>query len=301
MYRCALVFLTVTFWSADVAKSQPNIPATSEAGYEFVKRHGMEFAWIPKELGTQRKNDRKGISRTLKRGEGHFMGRFEVTQGDWHRILGEAFDDYLREAENGSKHLASRNLSPTKPTFFLDYKTAERFVDKLNELEKQSDYDKRWIFSIPSEKEWEYAARAGVRSDYLTGKVLMPHAAAFSFSLVGLDRKKLPDEWFKELRMYDNLDSPCVVGSRSIPNYFGLYDVHGNVSEITSTLATDASESMPATRNPVVHVKKGGAWCVSMEACTFKFKGWAGEQLGRSWTGLRVMAHEVEKVAGENN
>ncbi len=289
--------MSVTFWSAEAAKAQFVIPPTSEAGYEFVERYGMKFAWIPRDLGVQRKSERKGSPRILKRDEGHFMGCFEVTQGDWQRIMKEKFEDYLRGAENGSKELASRNLSPLKPAFFLDYNAASRFIVKLNEYETHAANNTRWVFSIPSEQEWEYAARAGVRSDYLTGKVLMPHAAAFSFSLVGLDRKKLPDEWFKELRMYDNLDSPCVVGSRSIANHFGLYDVHGNVSELTRTLVGDITE-LPGQ---ILYISKGGAWCLNMESCSFKTTGWSGEKSARPWTGLRLMAQEIENSKGERN
>lgn len=295
MHRPAISALLIALQLGMAADAELAIPPpTSAAGYAFAERHGMRFAWIPKGLGVDRESSRTGSPRILMRGEGHFMGVFEVTQGNWEHVMKEKFEDYLSNAKLGWDEPVPKYISPDKPAYFLDFKAASRLVEKLNELEAENSADPQWRFSIPSEEEWEHAARAGVRTDYLTGKFLMPHAGAFSFSLIGMERKKLPEQWYRETLLFDNLDSPCTVGSRSIPNAFGLYDVHGNVSEITRTLTKDVGASLPEMRDTVVYVSKGGAWCTNMESCSFKATGWAGEQLGRTWTGLRVMAHEVE-------
>jgi formylglycine-generating enzyme required for sulfatase activity len=82
---------------------------------------------------------------------------------------------------------------------------AQAFMEKLNMLEG------RKIYSLPTEAQWEYAARAGSTTTYHFGD----------------DEAELGQyAWYR-----DNADdAPHPVGQKQ-PNAWGLYDMHGNVNE----------------------------------------------------------------------
>jgi formylglycine-generating enzyme required for sulfatase activity len=116
----------------------------------------------------------------------------------------------------------------------------------------------RWLsaktgkaYRLPTEAEWEYACRAGTKSMYSFGD----------------DAEKIGDyAWYVE-----NAEKPQPVGKKK-PNPWGLYDMHGNVSEWCLDLYTPGTYSTFAknspAKGPVVlptakeypYVARGGSW-----------------------------------------
>ena len=116
----------------------------------------------------------------------YFIGKYEVTQALWKAIM-------------GGKTYGDNN----EPKGFVSWKDCQKFISKLNILTGKQ-------FRLPTEAEWEYAARGGKKScgyKYSGGNSLYEVA------------------WSK-----GNSGSYRVVGTRK-PNELGIYDMSGNVSE----------------------------------------------------------------------
>ena len=118
------------------------------------------------------------------------MQTTEVTQDQWVRVMGS----------NPSKFKGMNN-----PVDQVSWNDVQKFIQKLNKLEGTS------VYRLPTEAEWEYAARAGGQSTYFFGD---DNSTLGSYA------------WFK--KNSGNQTHP--VGTKQ-SNSWGLYDMNGNVYE----------------------------------------------------------------------
>jgi len=127
------------------------------------------------------------------------MGKYEVTQALWQAVMGSN---------------PSRFKGANRPVEKVSWDDIQAFIRKLNRRTGKH-------FRLPSEAEWEYAARAGTTTAFSTGNCIHTSQANYDGNYdynhcgakTGVYRQKT-----------------LAVGS-FIPNKFGLYDMHGNVWE----------------------------------------------------------------------
>ncbi len=122
------------------------------------------------------------------------MGKFEVRQKNFQAVMGAN---------------PSQNVGANLP------------VDSLT-WDEASDYCKKIGMRLPTEAEWEYAARAGSTTPFYWGSTVSGKEANFCDSSCELN--------IREPRVTDGFKHTAPVGSFP-PNSFGLYDMSGNVSE----------------------------------------------------------------------
>ncbi len=172
--------------TANVANKMTNTMAN--IGEVRKNSIGMEFVYIPPGdfmMGSDKENNEKPIHKVTI-SKGFWMGKTEVTQAQWEAVMGNN--------PSGFKNC------PQCPVENVSWGDAQRFIVKLN---AQNDGYK---YRLPTEAEWEYAARAGTTGDYAGNLDSMAWYGANS----------------------GNKTHP--VGTKQA-NAWGLYDMHGNVWE----------------------------------------------------------------------
>ena len=121
-----------------------------EVGESWTNSLGMEFTWIPAGrflMGSpedEEGRDADELQHEVRISEGFWMGRYEVTQGEW-------------EAVTGANPSFFKDCGPSCPVDRVSWFDMDEFIKRLNGRESGKGYRYR----PPTEAEWEYAARAG--------------------------------------------------------------------------------------------------------------------------------------------
>jgi formylglycine-generating enzyme required for sulfatase activity len=201
-----------------------------------------------------------------------YLGKFEVTQGEWEAVMGHNPSQHSRTGnlKDAVKDVPDAELSRF-PVENVSWEGAQQFLTRLNGREKGSG----WTYRLPTEVEWEYACRGGPSAD--KGDDTCDFYAGRPGNQLGPDRANI---------MYQ-LRRTCKVGSYP-PNRLGLHDMHGNVYEWCAEV--DAFRGVASRR--------GGGYGHQPHECRAAQHGALGKTLGAHDCGLRVArvpTHEESK------
>ncbi len=218
--------------------------------FEMVYVEGGSFDMgATSEQGNDARGNEKPVhSVTLS---GYYIGMYEVTQELWEAVMGSN-PSYFKGAQ--------------KPVESVSWNDCQEFVAELNRLTGMT-------FRLPTEAEWEYAARGGNKSSH------------YKYSGSG----NIGDvAWY-----WDNSGKkPHAVGTKS-PNELGIYDMSGNVYEWCSDRYGDYSAG--AQTNPqgpssgFDRVFRGGSWGGKARACRVSNRDYNGPSSSSSIAGLRLV------------
>jgi formylglycine-generating enzyme required for sulfatase activity len=190
-----------------------------------------------------------------------YMQTTEITQEQWEGVLTVAED----------KGISIGGLSKT-PSFFtpdngfpdcpdcpveqVSWDDIQIFIGVLNQLGEGT-------YSLPTEAQWEYSARAGSTTAFANGEIT---------AIVGGNDPVLDlIGWY-----YEHPDSTGttheVAHAQLISNAWGLYDMHGNVWEwckdlFTYDLGSEPVEDPTGPVNGAYRVYRGGCWSVQARDC----------------------------------
>jgi formylglycine-generating enzyme required for sulfatase activity len=218
---------------ADPASTQAAPPSSvpsgvsSPGGATFVNSLGMTFVLIPAGeyiMGSDNGDyDEKPVHK-VRLSQPFYLGQYEVTQGQWQAVTGS----------NPSRFTGD----PNQPVEQVSWEEVQTFVRKLNAREGVAAY------RLPTEAEWEYAARARATTAYGFGN----------------NASKLGGyAWYG-----DNAGGRTHLVGEGKPNAWGLYDIHGNVWEWVQDwygpYDVDAAIDPPGTSTGSYRVYRGGGW-----------------------------------------
>ena len=185
-----------------------------------------------------------------------WLGKYEVTQAQWLAVM---------VVQNPSYFSDCGSSCPVETVSWID---VQRFIERLNELESESGYQYR----LPTEAEWEYAARAGT-----TG----PHYGEI-----------LDIAWIR----FNSGGTTHPVGQKPA-NAWGLHDMLGNVAEWTAS----PWEAYPGEPYPSdfidgdqVRVIRGGHWrSPSIRVASRRTQGTGPWDYGWHGLGFRLVRMET--------
>ena len=190
--------------------------------------------------------------------DGFWMGAFEVTQGQWTKVMKNNPSGY----KNGDNY----------PVEKISWHDAVDFSKKLSELSNDN-----FSFRLPTEAEWEYAARSfGINEKFSGGVNIEPFA------------------WYEK-----NSKSTMPVGTKE-PNYLGFYDMTGNVWEWCLDSYDPFAYRLHSKNNPVVTQKgslrvfRGGSWYTEEFGCSVTNR--AGIFSGNPDTGIGLRLVRVNEL-----
>jgi formylglycine-generating enzyme required for sulfatase activity len=111
---------------------------------------GMEFAFVPAgsfQMGSDKGSSSEQPVHQVTLARGFYMGRYEVTQAQWQKVM-------------GSNPSSVKECGENCPVDGVMWNDAQEFIKKLNAA------NDGYTYRLPSEAEWEYACRAGTTGDY---------------------------------------------------------------------------------------------------------------------------------------
>ena len=230
-----------------IALSFPALQEQAPEGFVLVKAGSFL-------MGSNEGFDKEKPVHEVSLSRSFFMSRHEVTQKQWREVMG-----------SNPSYFKGDNL----PVELISWFDAVEYCNRLSEKEgltacySESGDDMRCDFSangyrLPSEAEWEYAARGGNKSKGYSW------AGAASAEEVG---------WCEE-----NSGKKTHEVGQKIPNEIGLHDMSGNVSEwcwdrFGEYIAAPQSDPRGPSAGSSYRVTRGGCWFYSSGYLRTAFRG----------------------------
>lgn len=185
----------------------------------------------------------EGPVRRITIGRAFLIGKYEVTREQFAHFLEQSKHPQPQGCVVDGKYAKDRGFArpgyeqgPDHPAVCVSWYDAKAYVTWLSRLTGQG-------YRLPSEAEWEFAARAGGRGNFPWGESIRPDDANFNTMKAGT----LPVGKFE-------------------PNRSGLFDISGNVWELVEDCWTPNHVEMPANGTAVKipgclqRTMRGGAW-----------------------------------------
>jgi formylglycine-generating enzyme required for sulfatase activity len=248
---------------------------------------GVRLCWCPAGKFTmgsppsepERRPGEDQVEVTLTRG--FWAGKYEVTQSDWKRVVGNLPGALTAELPEGDDY----------PVGNVNFAEAETFCRRLTELARESgELPEGWEFRLPTEAQWEYACRAGTTTATAFGDTLSSKQANF---------KGKP---YNGAEPGPSLGKAAKVGTYP-PNAWGLHDMHGNTFEwcrdwyharlpggVDPDLHDARSTAQLNRTGDSSRVRRGGAWSDDGWPCRSAFRLRFEPERRYDHIGFRVVA-----------
>lgn len=201
-----------------------------------------------------------------------YIGETEVTQALWKAVMGSE-----PSGDGGWNNLYGKG--DNYPAYQINWNECQKFIKNLNKLTGKK-------FRLPTEAEWEYAARGGEQlKDY-------KHAGSNVIDDVA---------WYDE-----NSESHAHPVKSKLPNELGLYDMSGNVWEwcedryggkyyVESPLINPTGMSKGSER-----VLRGGGWYTSPRFCRVSYRDFLVPKTRSGDCGMRLVLDLTDKNSEYN-
>lgn len=184
----------------------------------------------------------------------YWLGSREVSQAEWQQVMG-----------NNPSQFPGRD----RPVEQVSWNDVQAFLFKLNNLE-----DNR--YRLPTEAEWEYAARSGSKAENWAGTDSMTSLGEYA--------------WYAG----NSGDLTHPVGQKR-PNSLGFYDMSGNVWEwcldgySNSYYAKSPRDNPQGMEDSIYRVQRGGSWLDTPQDLRAAHRVWSRPDYRTNFIGFRLM------------
>lgn len=245
----------------DSGRSYAREHETEQKGEIFPSITEMRFTFIQpgkfmmgSPSSEEERFDNEGPQHQVNITKGFYMGVTEVTQGQWRAIM-----------EDNPSHF--KDCGDDCPVEQVSWDDVQEFIRRLNQKEGRERY------RLPTEAEWEYAARAGSTTRYSYGN------AEIMLEEYG---------WYK-----GNSEYKTHVVAQKLPNAWGLYDMHGNVWEWVQDIYNPLAYEQHSPDDPIYTgsgsgpVFRGGSWISPGSYCRSAHRSYFSQ--GNPYLGFRLV------------
>jgi formylglycine-generating enzyme required for sulfatase activity len=218
--------------------------------------------------------------------EDYYIGVFEVTQEQYQEVMGENPSHF---SPPPSGKLPPGTNSKKHPVENISWHKAVEFCNRLSLLPEERDAGR--TYRLPTEAEWEYACRGGSRDAFCFGNdsEQLENYAWFLFN--SGDRKVTPD-MLNQDNPADKYNAQTHPVGKKLPNAWGLYDMHGNVSEwcfdAPRIFKDDLINPVGSGKEEDHRVVRGGSHVSLMNSCNSAHRWQQDPRRKGRETGLRV-------------
>jgi formylglycine-generating enzyme len=214
--------------STSAVEGKPFAIADLSMDMLWVKPGTFEMGSPNTEVGRGKNETRHTVTLT----EGYWLGKHEVTQSQWGKVMGSN---------------PSRYKGGDRPVETVSWTEVTSFCAKLTASERAAGrLPAGMTYQLPTEAQWEYACRAGTKTAFSFGDELTAKDANYAYDGFGTGLQRTSD-----------------VGEYPA-NGWGFHDMHGNVWEWCQDWYGDYPRG--AVRDPVgpavgsTRVRRGGSW-----------------------------------------
>ena len=197
-----------------------------------------------------------------------YIGKYEVTQQLWEYVMkysgtaadGSSMSAYASDVWLGSNPSSSHGVGIYYPAYYVSWgDVVNIFIPRLNRITGKT-------FRLPTEAEWEYAARGGNKSK------------GYKYS----GSNTIGDVAWNRVNSYELGSSSPDYGTHQVgtksPNELGIYDMSGNVWEWCSDWYSSSYYSSSPSINPTGptsgsnRVLRGGSWINDAQYCRVSYR-----------------------------
>ena len=259
---------STTSYSQTGYASQP-APAANQDFIETVWGINMKMIWVEggdflmgctSEQGNC-ESDEQNVRRVTV--DGFYIGMLEVTQSQWEKVVGTSIYQQKTKADYSYTYC----VGPDYPMYYVSWDEAMEFCRLLSNKTGRT-------YTLPTEAQWEYAARGGNKNEGAK------YAGSNMIDAVA---------WYTD----NSGSSTHIVGSKRA-NALGIYDMSGNVWEWCKDWYSNSYVSND-TNNPVGpssgfnRVNRGGGWGSTASGCRVADRSYYSPDDRRGNLGFRVV------------
>jgi formylglycine-generating enzyme required for sulfatase activity len=224
---CGILAITGFAGCFTIANAQSPKTITNSIGMKLVliPKGTFTMGSPPNERGSE--EDERQHEVTISKD--YYLGAFEVTQAQYSAVMG-VNPSHFQDQKVAERHPETGRIvkdvdASNHPVDQVSWNDAIAFCKRLSALQKEKSAGRK--YRLPTEAEWEYACRARSNGAYCFGNDPLELIwLSVQNWKTGRDDKAIAYHAYVQ----DNRKMSNAVGGK-LPNDFGLYDIHGNVTE----------------------------------------------------------------------